>query len=44
MYEKMIKVDSLGDKNKLHLTFHEADSLLLGKCKMRPKAGSYYKE
>ena len=39
----MIKENNLGDTNKLYLTFHEADSLHSENCKMRQKAGSFYR-
>lgn len=39
----MTKDNSVDDRSKLYLTFHEADSLLLEKCKMKPKAGSFYR-
>lgn len=38
---KMTKEDNLGGKNKHYLTFHEMNSLLLEKVKMRYKAGRF---
>ena len=39
----MIKEENLGDTNKLYLTLHEADGILLEKCKMEWKARSVYR-
>ena len=39
----IIKVDGLGDANKLYLTLHEMNSLLLENCKTGQKAGGFYR-
>ena len=39
----MIKEDNLGNTNKLYLTLHEVDGLILENWKMGWKAGSFYR-